>query len=99
MINDFFFDFVDVGSGKVNFVYYGDDVEVLLKGEVNVGEGLGLDALSSIDDENGGFHGLETAGDFVAKIHMAGGVDEVKFVAFVMHLDGREFDGNTLFSF
>lgn len=73
MVGDFF----DVGSGKVNFIDNWDDSEVLFDGEIDVGKSLSLNALSGVDDEDGGFDGLEGTGNFVRKIDMAGRIDEV----------------------
>ena len=97
-IDDFASDFFDVGGGEVDFVDDGDNLEVLFEGEVDIGEGLGLDALGGVDDENGGLDGLEGAGDFVGEIDVAWGVDEVELVAAPVHLDGGEFDGDALFA-
>lgn len=96
--DDFGGDLLDIGGREVDFVDDGDDIEVLLEGEVDVGEGLGLDALSGVDDEDGGLDGLERAGDFVRKIDVARSVDEVELVALVVHLNRGEFDGDSLFA-
>ncbi len=95
--------FVDVGSGEVDFVEDGDDGEVLVEGEVDVGHGLGLDALGGVDDEDGAFAGGEGAGDLVGEVDVSGGVEEVKFVGlpvfgFIEHGDGVGFDGDAFFS-
>ena len=58
--------------------------EVLLGGQMDVGHGLGLDALGGVNDEQRAFAGAEAAGDFVGEIHVAGGVNEVQLVSFAV---------------
>ena len=43
---------VGVGRREVDLVERGDDLEVVLEGEVAVGERLGLDALRGVDDQD-----------------------------------------------
>ena len=93
----------DVGGGKVDLVEDGDDGEVLLHGEVDVGHGLGFDALGGIDDEDGAFAGGKGAGDLIGEVDVSGGVEEVELVGFsVLGLksegDGVGLDGNPFFT-
>ena len=97
-VGDFAGNFFDIGGGEVDFVDDGDNCQVLFEGEVDIGEGLGLDALGGVDDEDCGFDGLEGAGDFVGEIDMAGSVDKIEFKTLPVHLDGGEFDGDALFA-
>ena len=92
-------DSVNVGGGEIDFVDDGDDIEVLLESEIDVGEGLSLDALGGVHDEDGGFDSLERAGDFVREVDMAGSINEVEFIALPMHLDRGELNGDALFAF
>ena len=100
---DGFFDHLlgalDVGAGEIDLVDDGDDLEAVGDGEVGVGEGLGLDALRCVDDEQRAFAGGEGARDFVGEVDVAGGVDEVELVGFavvrlVHHADGVGLDGD-----
>jgi hypothetical protein len=98
------FGFFDIGVGEVDLVDDGDDVEVLLHRQVEVGDGLSLDALGGIDEEEGAFAGGEGAGDFVAEVDVAGGIEEIEFVDFavfggVLHGDGVGLDGDAAFAF
>ncbi len=95
---------VDVGGGEVDLVDDGDDLEAVGDGEIGVGEGLGLDALGGVDDEEGAFAGGERAGDLVGEVDVAGGVDEVELVGFavvrlVHHADGVGLDGDAALAF
>lgn len=100
---DFFGDLDGACGGEVDLVEDGDEFEVLLDGEVGVDDGLGLDALGGVDDEEGAFAGFEGAGDFVAEIDVAGRVDEVEHELFavvdVFHGDGGGLDGDASFAF
>ena len=90
-----------LGAGEVDLVDDGDDGEVGLDGEVEVGEGLRLDALRGVDDEDGALAGGEAARDLVAEVDVAGGVDQVQLVldavvGGVAHADGLRLDGDAL---
>jgi len=88
---------IDVGGGEVDLVEDRHDGEALFVGQVDIGHGLGLDALGGIDDEDGSFAGREAAGDLVAEIDVPGGVEEVHLVGLpvlglVVHRDGMRLD-------
>ncbi len=70
-----------VGVRQVDLVDDGDDGEVLLHRQVHIGDGLGLDALGGIDDEQRPFAGAQAARDLVGEIHMAGRVNQVQLVS------------------
>ena len=69
------------------------------------GEGLGLDALGGVDEEEGTLAGGEGTGDFIGEIDVAGGVDEVEEVVEVVfgvpvdHGGGLGLDGDAAFAF
>ena len=70
---------------------------------MDIGHRLGLDALGGVNDQHGPFAGAQAAGDFVGKIHMARGVNEVQLVSFavfglVEHGDGVGLDGDAAFA-
>ena len=96
---ELFLDRGDVGVRQIDLVDDRDDGEALLHREVDIGHGLGLDALGGIDDEEGAFAGGERAGDLVGEIDVAGGVEEVERVLDavlgpVEHGDGVGLDGD-----
>ena len=70
----------DVGVRQVDLVDDRDDLETLLDREVDVGDGLRLDALRGVDDEQRAFARGERARDFVGEIHVARRVHEVELV-------------------
>ena len=69
-----------VGGGQVDLVEHGHDLQVVLDGLVAVGQGLGLDALGGVDQQDGPLAGGQRPADLVAEVDVAGGVDEVEDV-------------------
>jgi hypothetical protein len=70
----------DIGGRQVDLVDDRDDLEVGVEREVDVGEGLGLDALGGVDHQQDALAGGEAARDLVAEVDVAGGVDQVEGV-------------------
>ena len=94
----------DVRVREVDLVDDRDDEQVLLGGEVVVGHGLRFHALGGIDHQQRTFAGAQAAGNFVGKIHVAGGVNKVQLVGLavlglVQHRDRVGLDGNAPFAF
>ncbi len=94
-------DDVRLGRGQVDLVEDGDDDEALRQRQVDVGQGLGLDALRGVDDEDGALAGLQAAADLVGEVDVAGRVDEVEPVAQaiardVLQVHGAGLDGDAL---
>ena len=73
-------DALHVGAGHVHLVEDGDDLEVVVDGQIGVGDRLGLDALRRVDNEDRPFAGAHAARDLVGEVDVAGGVDEVEEV-------------------
>ena len=69
-----------VGGRQVDLVEHGHDLEVVLERLVAVGQGLGLDALGGVDQQDRPLAGGQRAADLVAEVDVAGGVDEVEGV-------------------
>ena len=94
-------DDVRLGRGQVDLVEDGDDDEALRQRQVDVGQGLGLDALRGVDHEDGALAGLQAAADLVGEVDVAGRVDEVEPVAQaiagdVLQAHGARLDGDAL---
>ena len=70
----------DVRVRQVDLVDDRDDGEVLLHRQMHVGDGLRLDALRRVNDEQRAFARAQAARHFVGKIHVAGRVDQVQLV-------------------
>ncbi len=71
---------VGLGGGQVDLVQHRDDLEVGVERQVQVGQRLRLDALGGVDEQHGALTGGQAAGNLVAEVHVAGGVDEVEHV-------------------
>ena len=71
---------VGVGGRQVDLVQGGDDLEVVLHGQVAVGQRLRLDALGGVDDEHDALACRQRAADLVAEVDVARRVDEVEHV-------------------
>ena len=102
-VGQFAGNFLGAGGGKVGLVDDGDYGQVEFEGGVGVGEGLGFDALGGVDKEYGAFAGGEGAGDLVAEVHVAGGVDQVEGVLdpsdLVAHVDRVGLDSDAALAF
>ena len=57
-----------------------NDFVIVLDGLVDVGEGLGLDPLRGVDDEQRALARGEAAGDLVGEVDVAGGVHQVELI-------------------
>src|SRR5205085_1260514 len=77
-------------------------MQIVFESEVEVGDCLGLDSLSCINDEKCAFTGSNGTGNFVREVNMSGGVDEVEGVIYpakgIIHLDGVALDGDAAFA-
>jgi len=71
-------DAVDVGGGEVDLVQDRDDLVVVVDGLVDIGQGLGLDALGGVDDQDRAFAGGQGPADLVGEVDVPGGVHQVE---------------------
>ena len=67
-----------VRRGEVDLVDHRDDRQIVLHGEVEVGERLGLDALGGVDQQQHPFAGGQRSRHLVGEIDMARRVDQVQ---------------------
>ena len=74
-----------LGAGQVDLVEDGDDGEVVLQGQVEVRQSLGLDALGRVDEQDGALARRQGARHLVGEVHVAGRVDHVERVGLVAH--------------
>ena len=86
-----------LGGVEVDLVDDRHDGEARLDRLVEVGEGLGLDPLRGVDDEDRALARGERPRDLISEVDVAGGVDEVELVALavagrVCHADRLELD-------
>ena len=69
-------------AGKIDLIDDRHDLKVVIECKIYVGERLCLDALRCVNDENRSLARGERTGNFIVKVNMAGGVDEVEDVFF-----------------
>jgi hypothetical protein len=69
-----------VGGGQIDLVDDGQDLQVVLHGQVGVGQGLGLHTLGGVHHQHRALAGGQGAGDLVVEVHVARRVDEVELV-------------------
>ena len=75
---DFFLHLVNIGGGQINLIEHRHHFQTLLHRRVAVGHRLRFHALCGIHHQQCAFAGGQRAADFVAEVHMAGGVDEIQ---------------------
>ena len=79
-VGDLLGDALGLGAGQVELVEHRDELEAVLDREVRVRDGLRLDALRRVDDEQRALARGERAADLVREVDVAGRVDEVQLV-------------------
>ena len=92
-----------LGRGEVDLVEHGDDREVVVEGHVEVGQGLRLDPLGRVDEEDRPLARGERAVDLVGEVDVPGRVDHVEGVGLARdgpgEADGLGFDRDPPFAF
>ena len=83
---------VGIRLRQVDLVHDRDDLEVVLDREVGVREGLRLDPLSGVDDEQRALARLQRPRDLVREVDVPGRVDQVQLVALPQHAHGLGLD-------
>ncbi len=100
---DFGQHFVDPRHWQVDLVDDRYDFEPGFECGIGVGDGLSLDSLEGVDQQKGPFTGGQAPGNFVVKVDVAGGVDQVEFVVlaveFVIQRDRACLDRDASVSF
>jgi hypothetical protein len=71
---------VGLGGRQVDLVDHRDDGQVGLDGQVEVGQGLGLDPLGGVDQQHRPLAGGQGPRHLVGEVDVAGGVDQVEDV-------------------
>ena len=91
-----------VGRREVDLVQHGNDVEVVLQGQIQVREGLRLDALRRIHQQDGTLAGGERTAHLVREVDVTGSVDHVErvrpAVQLPRHAHGLALDGDPAFT-
>ena len=97
-IDDLVFHHIHHGAVHVDLVHHGDDLKVVFQGHIEVGDGLGLDALGGVHHKEGTLASGDGTGDLVGEVHVARGVDKVQGIdltlILILHLDSVALDGD-----
>ena len=67
-----------LGRGEVDLVNDRKDIQVVLQGQIDIGQGLGLDPLCRVHDQDRSVAGGKGAAHLIIKIHMSGCIDEIE---------------------
>ena len=100
-VDDLVLHLVNHGRIHVDFVQHGDDFEVVAHGQVEVRNGLRLNTLRGIDNQQRTFARGNRARNLVGEVDVSRRIDEVERIEFsvggtVLHLDGVALDGDAL---
>src|SRR5690606_9168129 len=89
------------GGRQVDLVEHRDDLQVVLHGQVQVRQGLRLDALGRIDQQDGSLARGERPADLVGEVDVPWRVDHVQHVVGAVdgpgHPDVLRLDGDAAF--
>ncbi len=101
---DLLLDALRVCRGQVDLVDNGQDLQIVVKGEIGVREGLRFDSLARVHNEDRAFAGGERAADLIVEVHMARGIDEVEGIVLprgrvIGQTDGARLDGDAALPF
>ena len=96
---DLLADALGIGRRQVDLVEHRDDLEVVVERQVDVGQGLRLDALGGVDHQDRPLAGGEAARHLVREVDVARGVDQVQDVVLavagaVRQAHGAGLDGD-----
>ena len=81
---------------KIDLVYDGNDLKIIVKCKIGVGKRLRLDALRCVDDQDRPFAGGKRAAHFIVEVHMARRVDEIERIGLSVRRAVAEADSPCL---
>ena len=76
----FFLDLFLMGGGQVDFVEDRDNFYILVHGQVDIAQGLGLDALGGIDYQKSPFACCQGPRYLVIEVNVAGSIQKIEFI-------------------
>ena len=85
-----------MGGRKIDLVQDRDHFQIVIHGKINIRQGLRFDSLGRVHDQDRSVAGGEGTGNFVIKVHMSGGVDQVEDIFFAVFRPVHRADGLTL---
>ena len=101
--NDLIGYFFDHRAVHIDLIDDRDDLEVIIDCEIQIGDGLRLNALGGVYQQQSAFAGGQCAAYFIAEIYVTGGIDQVQNVFLpsyvIVNLNGVALDGDAFFPF
>ena len=93
-----------IGGRQIDLVHHRQDLQIVLHGQVGVGQSLGLHALGGIHHQDRAFAGRQRTGNLRVEVHMTRGIDEVQLVVLTVlgrigQVHGPGFDGDAVLLF
>ena len=81
-----------MSAGKVRLIQYREYLQVMVQGQIYIGQGLGLHALGGIHHQDSAVAGSEASGNFIIKVHVSGGINQIQdiFIAILRLVDGPD---------
>ena len=102
-LDNLVFHLVGHGARQVDFVQHRDNFQVVVDSHIEIRDGLSLNALRRIDDEQRALAGGNRARHLVREIHVPRRIDQIQRVFFpfirILHLDSVALDGDASFAF
>ena len=91
--------FVDVHVGNVDLIDHRQNFQIIINGQIIIGNGLRLDPLGDIDQQQGPLASAQGLFNFIRKIHVARSINKIKniflpILGFIIQAHGRGFDGD-----
>ena len=75
----------------------------MIQCHITIGQGLGFNTLRSVDHQQGTFAGSQCTADFISKVNMTGGIDQIQGIGFsilrfVLHAYSLALNGDATFT-
>ena len=87
------------GTVEVDLVHHRDDFKIVVYGQIEVGDGLRLDALRGIHHEQGSLAGGDGTRHLIGEVDVTRGINQIEGIVLVAHLDGVALDGDATLLF
>ena len=88
-----------IRPGQIDLIQHGQDLQVVIQGQIGVPQSLRFDPLPGIHHQQGSLTGCQAPGDLIVEVHMPGSVDQIQPVnlpvlRLIAHAHGPGLDGD-----
>jgi len=98
-VYDLITNFIYPCTRQVNLIEYGNDLQVMFKRQIEIGNGLSFDPLSSVNYQKGSFTRRNGSGNLIREIYVAGGINQIQRIVLtlflIIHLYRMAFNRNS----